>query len=166
MAYVQVIFLFIYPLLEETVNLKMLVLKRIWGSNYNMGECVIFPFESCFGVLSPWIPHLQFNFQLNFLVKSLMQSKHVSEDISIISTLKGKLLISVLKYGIRKPSVGKYEGEEQELELLLYQPQTIDSAQNISGTILLNLPSLRATVPPSTSAVHHVFPSTPLHVQS
>lgn len=62
--------------------------------------------------------------------------------------------------------MGKYEGEEQELELLLYQPQTIDSTQNISGTILLKLPSLRATVPPSTSAVHHVFPSTPLHVQS
>lgn len=65
----------------------------------------------------------------------------------------GKLLISVWKYGIKKLPVGKnVEEEEQELDLLLHQPQAIYSAQNISGTLLLKLPSLRATVPSSTSA--------------
>lgn len=66
----------------------------------------------------------------------------------------GKLLISIWKYGIKKLPVGKnVEEEEQELDLLLHQPQAIYSAQNISGTLLLKLPSLRATVPSSTSAI-------------
>lgn len=76
----------------------------------------------------------------------------------------GKLLISVWKYGIRKLSWGKSFEEEQEPDLLFYQPQTTDSAQYVRH-IPLKLPSPRATVPSSTSAICHAFLFILLHMQ-